>query len=67
MSFLFKVIFKIIFFCLLRAAPVAYGSPQVRGPVRATAARLCHSHSHSNMGSRLCQRPTPQFMPKPDP
>ena len=27
--------------CLFRATPVAYGGSQVRGPIRAVAARLC--------------------------
>ena len=37
--------------------PVAYGSFQARGQIRATAAGL--HHSHSNMGSKLCLCPTP--------
>ena len=36
-------------FCLFRAAPVAYGGSQARGPVGAAAAGL--HHSHSNAGS----------------
>ena len=32
---------------LFRAAPVAYGRSQARGPIRATAAGLHHSHSDS--------------------
>ena len=32
---------------LFRAAPVAYGSSQVRGRIRATAAGLYHSHSNA--------------------
>ena len=32
-------------FCLFRAAPVAYGSSQARGQIRAVAAGLHHSHS----------------------
>ena len=35
------------FFFLFRAAPKAYGGSQVRGPIRATAAGLCHSHSNT--------------------
>ena len=31
------------FFSFFRAAPVAYGASQARGPIRATAARLHHS------------------------
>ena len=37
------------FFCLFRAVPVAYGSSQARGQIRAVAASL--HHSHSNTGS----------------
>ena len=43
-----------LFFCLFafsRATPAAYGS-QARGPIRAVAAGLCHSHS--NAGSKPC-------------
>ena len=43
----------------LRAAPTAYGGSQSRGPIRAVAASL--HHSHSNAGSELCVRPTPQL------
>ena len=53
------------YFCPFRAAPVAYGSSQTRGPVGAVAPGLCQSHSngwiqavsatyttaHSNAGS----------------
>ena len=38
------------FFCLFRAAPVAYGGSQTRGQIRAVAAGLYHSHS--NTGSK---------------
>ena len=46
-------------FCLFRAAPMAYGSSQARGQIRAVAAGL--RHSHSNTGSE------PQLMATPDP
>ena len=36
-------------FFLFRAGPAAYGGSQARGPIRAVAAGL--HHSHSNMGS----------------
>ena len=39
------------FFGLFRAAPVAYGGSQARGPIGAVAAGL--HHSHSNSGSEL--------------
>ena len=46
---------------------MAYGDPQARGPIGATAAGLRHSHSHSNTGSELCLRPTPQLTAMSDP
>ena len=52
--------FFCLFFGLFRAALVAYGSSQARGPIGAAAASLCHSHSHSNAGSELCLQPIPQ-------
>ena len=53
-------------FCLFfRAAPEAYGGSQARGPIGAVAASL--HHSHSNVGSKPCLRPTPQLMAMPDP
>ena len=58
-----------IFFCLfldfLKAAPTAYGGSQARGLIEAVAASL--RQSHSNAGSKLCLRPTPQLMATPDP
>ena len=59
-----------IFFCLFfffayfRAAPVAYGHSHARGLIGAVAAGLCHSHSNS--GSELHLRPTPQLKAMPD-
>ena len=53
------------FFLLFRATPMAYGSSQARGQIRATAAGLCHSHS--NAGSKPCLQPTPQLPAMPDP
>ena len=46
---------------VLRAAPVAYGSSQPRGLIGAAAAGLCHSHSHSIMGSEPHLQPTPRL------
>jgi len=43
--------FPFFSFLLFRAVPAAYGSSQARGPIRASAAGL--HHSHSNMGSEL--------------
>ena len=44
----------------LRAAPMACGGSQARGPVGAVATSL--RHSHSNEGSKPCLQPTPQLM-----
>ena len=54
-----------LFFLLFRATPVAYGSSQTGGPVRAVATGLCYSHS--NAGSKPHLQPTPQLMATPDP
>ena len=40
-------------FGLYRAAPVAYGGSQARGPIEAVAAGLCQSHSTPDP-SRIC-------------
>ena len=56
---------KKFFFCLFRAVPVAYGSSQARGLIRAVASSL--HHSHSNMGSKPSLRPIPRFTATPDP
>ena len=59
---------SVVFFFFLsffRAAPVAYGGSQARGPIGATAAGL--HHSHSNARSELRLRPTPQLMAMQDP
>ena len=57
-TFSFIFIFYFIF-CLFRAALAAYGSSQARRQIRAVAVGL--RHSHSNTGSELCLRPTPQL------
>ena len=54
-----------IYFCLFGDAPTAYGASQARGLIGAVAAGLCHSHS--NAGSELHLRPTPQLKATPDP
>ena len=61
-------IYLLLSFCLLvfsRAAPVAYGGSQARGPVGAVATSL--QHSHGNIRSEPCLRPTPQLTATPDP
>ena len=47
------------------AASAAYGGSQARGGMGAIAAGLLQSHS--NEGSELCLRPTPQHTAMPDP
>ena len=39
--------FVLVLFCFFRAAPVAYGSFQARGRIRAAGAGLHHSHSNA--------------------
>ena len=53
------------FFFLFRAAPIAYGSSQAKGPIRARAAH--QSHSHSNTGCKPHLQPTTQLMASADP
>ena len=43
------IYFTFLVFCLFRATPVTHEVSQVRGPIRAKADGLCHSHS--NLGS----------------
>ena len=50
----------LFFFFLFRAVPIAYRLSQARGQIRAIAADL--GHSHSNIGSELHLKPTPQLM-----
>ena len=59
--------FFLFFFSLpfSRAAPTAYGGSQARGLIGAVATGL--RHSHSNTGSELHLRPTPQLMAMQDP
>ena len=63
-SIIIKKFFYLLF-CLLRAAPVAYGGPQTRDLIRAVAAGLCQSHSNTTSELRL--RPTPQLTAMTDP
>ena len=51
-------------FCLFTAAPMAYGCSQASGQIGATAAVL--PHSHNNLRSKQCLRPTPQLMAMPE-
>ena len=45
---------RIFFFCLLRAAPAAYGGSQARGLIRAVAAGLRQSHSKTRSEPSVC-------------
>ena len=57
---------KIIYlFCHFRAAPVAYGGSKARAQIASVAVGL--HHSHSNLGSEPCLRPTPHLTATPDP
>ena len=62
-----QILFYLLFwcFCLFKFAPMAYGGSQARGPIRAVAAALCHSHS--NVGSERCLQATAQLTAMPDP
>jgi len=56
-----QLLLVVFFVCLFfRASPMAYGSSQAKGWIRATAAGL--HHSRSNVGSELHLWPTPQLM-----
>ena len=60
--------FGLLFFGLFafsRAAPAAHGGSQARGLIGAVAASLCQSHS--NVGSEMHLRPTPQLTATLDP
>ena len=57
--------FVFLSFCLFRAAPMAYGGSQARGPIGAVATSL--RQSQSNVESKLRLQPTPQLMVTLDP
>ena len=64
-TLIFLVVFFFAFFVFSRAAPSAYGGPQARGLIRATAARLHHNHRNSISEPGL--QPIPQLTAMPDP
>ena len=66
-GYLYFCLFVCLFclFAFSRAVPAAYGGSQARGLIRAADASL--HHSHSNVGSELRLRPTPQLTATPDP
>ena len=61
--YLFIYLFGV--FAFSWAAPKAYGGSQARGLIGTVAAGFCQSHS--NEGSELPLRPTPQLTATPDP
>ena len=63
-SLFFLFCFVFCLFAFSRAAPVAYGVFQARGLIGAVAAGL--GQSHSNAGSELHLKPTPQLTAMPD-
>ena len=57
--------FVFVFLFHFRAAPMAYGSSQAKGQIRARAAGL--HYSHSNAGSQPCLRFTLKLIAALDP
>ena len=53
-----------MYLCLFWAAPTAYEDSQARGLIRVVATGL--RQGHSNAGSELRLRPTPQLTATPD-
>ena len=51
-----QVLCNLLLLLLFRATPVAYGSSQARGWIRAAA--VSYSHSHNNTASKLHLQPT---------
>ena len=52
-AFYYTMFFFFFVFSLFRAAPMAYGVSQARGPIGATATGLCHSHSNAESEPHL--------------
>ena len=52
-----------LLFFFFSATPMTFGGSQARGPIRATAAGLRHSH----IRSKPSLQPTPQLTATPDP
>ena len=64
-SVVFFILFYFFVFLLFPlAAPAAHGGSQARGRIGAVATGPCQSHS--NAGSELRLRPTPQLTAMPD-
>ena len=65
-SLFISYLFLLLFFCFIfRGTHAAHGSFQARSRIRAAPAGLCYSHSNS--GSELHLRPTPQLVATLDP
>ena len=64
LSFVFVVVVVVVV-AISWAAPAAYGGSQARGLIGAVATGL--HQSHSNKGSELHLKPTPQLTAMPDP
>ena len=45
--------FIFLSFCLFKTTPMAYGISQARGPIRAVATSLRHSHNSAGSEQRL--------------
>ena len=68
LDFFYILFYFLVFFflfCCFRAAPVAFGSSQARGRIKAAATSL--GHSHSNTWFELDLWPTLQLMATLDP
>ena len=62
-----SVCFILFYFFLFEDAPVAYGSSQARGWIRATAVGLQQPQQYSTQGSKPHLQPTPQLAATLDP
>ena len=49
---IFRIFIYLFIYCLFRAAPVAYGGSQARGPIGAVATGLHHSHGKAGLNPR---------------
>ena len=59
-----RFLLLLLLLLFFRATPAAYVGSQATGQIGAIASGL--HYSHSNAGSELCLRPTPQFIAMPD-
>jgi len=61
LSLFFFLASFVFFFFFFKAAPVAYGGSQVRGPIGAVVSNLCQNHSNARSEVHL------QLTAMPDP